>query len=344
MPGRLDKENLYDVIKNIPDQLITGLDIAKDVKIKGKFKAVEISGMGGSALPGNLLRIYLHDLFTRDPKKNHRFGVYQNRFYNLPPEAFDNCLNIISSYSGNTEETISSFKEVLKNNLPCVGIAAGGKVVEMCKKNNIPLILMPPAEKFLVPRMATVCNFAAIFKILVNSGMIEDATEKFELCANKLKRNAKNIEKKGKNIAKKLLSKTPVIYSSIKFKSLAMIWKIMINENAKTPAFHNFFPELNHHEINGYVLPKGKFHIVMLRDNQDHPQNIKRFKITAKVIKEYGTDTTIIDMPEGDLLYKMFAIFQIGCWASYYLALEYGIDPTPIEIVEKFKKILKRNS
>ena len=67
----------------------------------------------------------------------------------MPPEAFDNCLNIISSYSGNTEETISSFEEALKNNLPCVGIAAGGKVVEMCEKNNIPLVRMPPLEKIL---------------------------------------------------------------------------------------------------------------------------------------------------------------------------------------------------
>src|SRR4030042_1277395 len=144
MQKKIDKENLYDVIKNIPDQLLTGLEIAKDVKIEGKFKAVEISGMGGSALPGNLLRIYLHDLFHKDPEKNQRFGIYQNRFYSLPPEAFHNCLNIISSYSGNTEETIASFEEVLKNNLPCVAIAAGGKGVGVWKGNKIPYDPKPP--------------------------------------------------------------------------------------------------------------------------------------------------------------------------------------------------------
>ena len=131
MKNKIDKENLYEVIKNIPDQLIEGLEIARNVKIEGKFKAVEISGMGGSALPGNLLRIYLSDLFRKNRNTGRRFGVYQNRFYNLPHEAFDNCLNIISSYSGNTEETISSFKEALKNNLPCIALASGGKVVEL---------------------------------------------------------------------------------------------------------------------------------------------------------------------------------------------------------------------
>src|SRR4030042_3884866 len=111
----IDKENLYQVIEDIPDQLIEGLEVAKDVKVDGKFKSIEISGMGGSALPGNLLRIYLHDLFRNNPSSNHRFGVYQNRFYTLPPEAYDNCLNIISSYSGTTEETVASFEEALEN-------------------------------------------------------------------------------------------------------------------------------------------------------------------------------------------------------------------------------------
>jgi glucose/mannose-6-phosphate isomerase len=342
MQNKIDKENLYEVIKNIPNQLIKGLEIARNVKVEGKFKAVEISGMGGSALPGNLLRIYLHDLFHKDPERNHRFGIYQNRFYSLPPEAFDNCLNIISSYSGNTEETISSFKEALKNNLPCVGIASGGKVIEMCKNNNISFVLMPPKEKLLEPRMATACNFAAVFQILVNLGMMEDKTKEFQAYADQLKQNGKEMEEAGKSIAIQLKGKTPVIYSSTKFKSLAMIWKIMINENAKTPAIWNFFPELDHNEVNGYVLPQGKFHVVMLCDKNDHLQNIKRFNITADIIKEYGTGTTIIDIPGGDMLYRIFATLQIGCWASYYLALEYGIDPTPIEIVEKFKMLLTK--
>ena len=342
MQNPIDKENLYQVIKDIPNQLIEGLEIAKDVKVAGDFKAIEISGMGGSALSGNLLRIYLSYLFRENRSAYTRFGIYQNRFYKLPHEAFDNCLNIISSYSGNTEETVSSFEEALKNNLPCVGIAAGGKVLEMCKENNTPCVLMPPPEKILQPRMAAACNFAAIFQALVNSGMIEDKRQEFEEAVEKLKNRDLEFEEEGKKIAEEVVGKTPVVYSSTRFKSLAMIWKIMFNENAKTPAFWNFFPELNHNEMVGYTKLQGKFHLIVLRDADDDSRNLKRVEKTTEILKNYGIDSTIVDIPEDGMLLRIFATLQIGCWASYYLALKYEIDPTPVEMVEELKVALTK--
>jgi glucose/mannose-6-phosphate isomerase len=338
----IDKENLYDVIKNIPDQLLTGLEIAKDVKVEGKFKAIEISGMGGSSLPANILRIYLHDLFRKNTSANHRFGIFQNRSYRLPPESFDECLNIISSYSGNTEETLASFEEVLEHKLPCIGIAAGGKVAEMCRENNVPFVLMPPPEKILQPRMALACNFSAVFQVLINSGMVEDKRKDFEEAVSKLKESGQMFEEQGKKIAEKIVGKTPVVYGSTRFKSLAMIWKIMFNENAKTPAFWNFFPELNHNEMIGFTKPQGKFHLIVLRDQEVDPRILKRMQITTNILKKYGTDSTIVDMPEGGMLFQIFATLQIGCWASYYLALKYGINPTPVEMVEELKVALTK--
>lgn len=336
--NKIDKENLYDVIEKMPDQLIEGLEIARNVKVEGEFKAIEISGMGGSSLPWNLLRIYLHDLFHKDPEKNQRFGVYQNRFYSLPPEAFNNCLNIVSSYSGNTEETVSSFEEVLKNNLPCVGIASGGKILEMCEENGIPFVKMPAG---IQPRMANGYNFAAIFQVLVNCGMIEDKKDSFEEAADKLKSNLDIFRVQGEEIADELQEKTPVVYASTKFKSLAMIWKIMFNENSKTPAFWNFYPELNHNEMVGFTKLQGKFHVINLRDKNDHPRNLKRIEVTPDILKDYGVETTMVEMPEDGMLYRIFATLQIGCWASYYLALKYEIDPTPVAMVEELKEKLK---
>lgn len=340
MQNEIDKENLYGVIEKMPQQLAEGLEIAKDVKVDGKFSSIMISGMGGSSLPANLLRIYLNDLFCKNPKDNHRFGIFQNRSYALPPESFDNCLNIISSYSGNTEETVASFEEALKNKLPCVGIAAGGKIIEMCKSNNVPYVLMPPPEKILQPRMASACNFAAIFQVLVNAGMAEDTSYNFAKASNQLAENLEKFKKQGKQIAGELKGKTPVVYATAKFKSLAMIWKIMFNENAKTPSFWNFYPELNHNEMVGFTNPQGKFHIINLRDNNTDPRNLKRFDVTTKILKEFGVDYTMIDMPKGEMLYRIFATLAIGCWASYYLALNYGIDPTPVDMVEKLKAML----
>lgn len=334
-----DPSNFRQMLLDSPGQFAVGFDIARDIHIDGDFRSIEISGMGGSALPGNLLRIYLSDLFKKNPNAK-RLEAYQNRYYSLPHEAFNNCLNFISSYSGNTEETIESFEEALKHNLKCVGLSSGGKIEQMCHENNVPHIKMPvPFENFQ-PRLGTGYFFGAVIQTLINQGLIPDTKDTILETAEKLRENITQFEEKGKELAEKIKGKTPVIYTSTKFKPVAMIWKIMINENGKTPAFWNFFPELNHNEANGFVTPQGKFIAVMLRDPQDHPRNYKRFEVTAQILNEYGTTSEIIDYLEGDIFYKMFSSLLVGGFTSYYLALAYGNDPTPVELVEKFKKLL----
>jgi glucose/mannose-6-phosphate isomerase len=147
-------------------------------------------------------------------------------------------------------------------------------------------------------------------------------------------------EKMGQELAKKLSGKTPVVYASPKYKSVAMVWKIKINENAKTPAFWNFFPELNHNEMVGFTNPQGKFFIIMLKDTDDNPKNLKRYQATADLLNGIGIDSEIIDMEGNNVFLKMFSSINYADWASYYLALAYGQDPTPVDLVEKLKKIL----
>lgn len=333
----LDSQNLRQVIIDSPKQINEGLALAKDIKVKGSFKSIEVSGMGGSSLPANVLRTYLNSIYLKNPKKNKSFGIYQNRFYSLPHEAYDACLNFFASYSGNTEETLSSLKEGLKHKLPAVGFAAGGKLAETCKKNGIPCAIIPGG---IQPRYATGYFFSAMVQVLINAGMIEDVSKELVTLSKKLEKSVIALEKEGKALAKKLKGKTPVIYSSTKFKSLAMIWKIKINENAKTPAFYNFFPELNHNEMVGFTNPQGKFHAVMLMDKNDHPQNIRRMEITAKLLKKKGISSSIIEMPNDNIFNTIFSTLILGDWTSYYLALEYGQDPTPVAMVEDLKKML----
>ena len=333
----LDRENLRQVIIDSPKQIAVGLKLAKNIKIKGNFKSLEISGMGGSSLPANILRIYLNDLYLKNPKKNKSLGIFQNRFYSLPHEAYDQCLNFFASYSGNTEETIASFKEAIKAKLPSVGFATDGKLAELCQKNNIPCVILPAG---IQPRYATGYFFGAMFQVLVNSRIVENKDKELIILSKKLNHDILRLESRGKEIAKKLIGKTPIIYSSPKYKALAMIWKIKINENAKTPAFYNFFPELNHNEMVGFTLPQGKFHIITLIDKKDHPQNIKRMKITAELLKKKGIDSTLIEMPDANIFNTIFSTLILGDWVSYYLALAYKQDPTPVAIVEDLKKKL----
>lgn len=340
MQNPIDKSNLRQMILDSPDQFRVGFEIAKDIRISGTFKSIMISGMGGSALPGNLFRIYLNDLFRQDRPSEQPLSVYQNRSYNLPPESFHECLNFICSYSGNTEETIASFEEALKNDLPCIALSSGGRIEEMALAHGVPHVKLPiPYENFQ-PRVGTGYFFGTMFQILVNQKMVPDMTEDLLKEVEILKQNMAASEEQGKELAKKIVGRTPVIYTTAKYKSVAMVWKIKFNENAKTPAFWNFFPELNHNEMVGFTSPQGKFFVLMFRDASASPQSFKRFEITAKLLREKGVEVEVLDMQGGGVFTKIFLCIALADFTSYYLALEYGQDPTPVDMVEKLKGLL----
>lgn len=329
----LDRSNLRQVILDSPERLLKGIELAGNIKVSGNFSRLIISGMGGSALPGELLKMYLSQL-AENPLE-----IYLNRAYSLPFQSFQNSLNLIASYSGNTEETLSCLNEALEKNLsPIIGFSTGGELEKICQKNNLPVIAAPSG---IEPRSAIGCFFSSMLKMLVNSRLIKDETPELLEAVEKLKREEKNIEELGKTIAQKIQGRTPVIYASDFFRPLSMIWKIALNENAKTPAFYNVYPELNHNEMVGYTLPQGKFHILTLTHKQDRPQIQKRMRLTAELLKEKNIETTFIEMPEGNIFYTIFYTLILGEWISYYLALEYGQDPTPVVMVEKLKSLLK---
>ena len=331
----LDVSDFRKMILDSPDQFRTGFEIAKNIRVPGEYTSVMISGMGGSALPGNIFRIYLNDLFRKSGTPP--LSVYQNRFYSLPPEAYNHCLNFFCSYSGNTEETIASFEEAIQAGLPSVGISSGGKIEALCQEKNIPHIKLPIPTPNFQPRMGTGYFFSALFQVLVNQGLVPDAREEILSQAQGLKEQQGKLEERGQILAKKLVGKTPVVYASAKYKSVAMIWKIKLNENAKTPAFYNFFPELNHNEMVGFSLSQAKFFIIMLRDPEDHPRNQKRYEVTRELLQEKGIEVEILDIEGKGVYSKIFTSIALGDFTSYYLALEYGQDPTPVDMVEDLK-------
>jgi glucose/mannose-6-phosphate isomerase len=333
----IDKSNMRQVILDGPKQFEAGLSLAKPIIFDKEFSSITVSGMGGSSLPVDVLNVYVDDLLNKGGKNIKKFKVFQNRYYVLPPEAYENSLNVISSYSGNTEETITAFEEALSNNLPCIGISSGGKIEKICQEKGVPFVKLPGG---IEPRMAVGYFFGALFQILVNAGMIEDETEEIISAANKIKEKSQKLEEKGIEIAKKIVGKIPVVYANVKYKAIAMIWKIKLNENGKVPAFWNYFPELNHNEINGFANTNGGFFAIMLRDNDDNQKNLKRYDATRQVYGNKGIESDIIDLEGTSTLEKIFFSLHLGDWVSYYLALENDQDPTPVDMVEEFKKLL----
>lgn len=322
------------IILDFPKQFKEGLELARQIKVEGKFDNIVVSGMGGSAWPAEILTAWL----------NLSMHLYINRTYNLPPQTTKKTLAIFSSYSGNTEECLSNYEQALKKGLPMAAITSGGQLKELCQKNNTPLVEIPSG---LLPRMATGYIFTVLYSILANSGLIENKSSEIIDMAKNLKPAGQ--ENQGQKLAEKIKDKIPLIYTSDKLKVLGYIWKIKFNEGSESPAFANYFSELNHNELEGMVHEKECrfhdkpiFHCFILKDSDDHPKIQKRMDLTAEILNETGLSTEIIDLAGQTLLEKLFSAILLADWASYYLAQEYGANPLADETIEGFKKRLKK--
>ena len=336
----LDKSNFRQFILDTPSQFEVGMNLARGIKVDGIFKSLTVTGMGGSALPVNLLQTYCNSLVESSPDYKP-LDIFINRSYSLPPQAKSKeSLNFFSSYSGTTEEVISSLEEAKKLNLPFIGFSSSGDIERLSKEYGMPHVKLPIPYPNYQPRMGTGYFFGSMYQVLVNHGLAPDQTQEIKTSAATFGNLMQSYEEKGKELAKLLKGKTPIIYSSQKYNPSAMIWKIKMNENAKTPAFWNYFPELNHNEMVGFTNPQADFFLIMLRDKTDDPRNLKRYDVTASLLKEKGIDSVILDMDGENTFSKMFLTITLADWTSYYLALEYGHDPTPVDMVEKLKKIL----
>jgi glucose/mannose-6-phosphate isomerase len=321
---------MRQIILDFPKQFEEGLKLAKNIKIEGQFEKVVVSGMGASAWPAEILATWL----SWSPY------IFINRTYNLPPQTNKKTLTIFSSYSGNTEETLTCYQEALKKDLEIATITSGGQLKELCQKNNTPYIEIPTG---LVPRLATGYIFTALYSILTNSGLIEDKSSEIMTMTENLKPAEQ--EKQGQDLAQKLKGKIPLIYTSDQLKILGYIWKIKFNENSKSPAFANCFPELNHNELEGMshekecpFYDKSIFRCFILKDTNDHPKIQQRMDLTAEILNQNGLSTEIINLEGETLLERLFSSILLADWISYYLALEYEIDPLITPTIEEFKK------
>lgn len=325
----IDKSNLRRVILEYPNQLQIGQDFAKNISLpKKNYSNLIICGMGGSALPGDMLINYFQN------KKGSPLPIYINRDYNLPSIATKNSLIFISSYSGNTEETVSCFKEALEIGAPIIAFANGGKIEEIANENNVPLVKYEINFENFQPRYATTYAFAAMHQVLTNLKLTDIITEFPKI-------NSLFFEEKGKELAQKLKNKTPIIYTSNKLKIVAKNWKIKINENSKTPAFWNYFPELNHNEMVGFTNPQGNFFNIVIKTDNDNKLIKKRMEITKELYGKKEIPGEIIEIPGKSYLERILNALILGDWVSYYLALEYNQDPTPVDMVEDFKEKIK---
>jgi len=339
----LDSRGMLALVGKLPDMMEEGwlLAEAADISKPGKINNLVISGMGGSAISGDIISLVL--------RNKADIPVFVNRNYGCPKFVGTGTLFIALSYSGNTEETISAFKEALQKGARIISVASGGELKELSVKNKVPFIEIP---KGLPPRAALGYLLSCAFNILNKCGIfsikedIEEAKKLLKQLSRKYGAACPLRENEVKQMAVRLHGKVPVILACEGTTYAAGLrWKTQLNENGKMTAILSVFPELDHNDLVSFSFLKQGGHdlsFVVLRDEEDLERMKKRIEITKSLIS--GNVGGIAEVwSQGDcLLARIMSLIFYGDHLSVYLAALSGIDPTPVEIIEKLKKELSR--
>ena len=338
-----DHSNFFQFISNFPNQIDEAPSLIKNLDIKSlkkDYQQVVLTGMGGSAIAGDLLKSYLQDEFT--------IPFFVNRNYSLPNFIGPQTLVIACSYSGNTEETISATATALDKKASVIGLASGGKLEQLLTKKGLPFVKIPDGYP---PRQALGYLFFPILNLFQHLDLIQPKNEEIREAIKVLRelreRNAPHITHNhilAKLIAQKLYRKVPVIYTASELLyPVVTRWRNQFNENSKVLAFSNVLPELNHNEIVGWEAPREvleKFNILFLRDQSELSRNKIRLDITKDIFQKNNVPIFEVFAEGKRPLARIFSLIYIGDWVSYYLALLYEKDPFKIDSIQFLKDSL----
>jgi len=320
---------MKEVLLNFPEQIKKSFEIVEKTRLPRvkNVRNIVIAGMGGSAIGADLLRSYLYNEIP--------FTFEVVRHYEIPAYVNKNTLFIASSYSGNTEETLSalSFAKLRTKNI--IAITSNGKL-----ESEVDYVIKIPSG--LQPRCALGYLFFSVLFALIKLKLIRDVKEEVEETYELLKKKSDEFSsEKGAphRLASKLLNKFAIIYCDDRIMPVARRWAGQLAENSKIFSHFNVFPEMNHNEIVGIGEPPLPYYVLFLRTGNEHQKVQKRFEIVKEIIRDFTIYEDIF--AEGkSFLSRIFYLVYFGDWVSYHLAVLRGVDPTPIERINYLKKRL----
>ncbi len=333
---------MLERIHDMPRQCQRAWHKATDFALPPDYTEVNkvvILGMGSSAIGGDLIS----SLVVAEAK----LPIIVHRDYHLPAFVDDKTLLIASSYSGNTEEVLSSFEQSLETGARKLVITTGGKLKNVAEASNVPVFSFDYQAQ---PRAALPFSFLPILCLLGKLGFIHDRSAEVVETVNVLERLAQEINEgvplarnPAKQLAQGLFGRLPVIYGAGIFSGVGYRWKTQLNENSKAWAFYEIFPELNHNAVAGYQLPPqiaSKVMVVLLHSDLLPPRIKLRHQATCQLLDEAGVSHRTVDGEGTSPLAQAMSLVLFGDYASYYLAMLYRVDPSPVKAIEYIKEQL----
>ena len=297
-----------------------------------------VTGMGGSALAALIAKVWLKNTLTIP------FEIV--RGYDLPAWVNSGTLVIASSYSGNTEETLSALEQARAAGAQIGILASGGKLIEISDNDGIAHVSLPTG---LQPRMAVIYNLRALIALFETFDLVQgkldaiaELTGWLEEESSHWKADVPTADNYAKQLAELAVGKTPVFYGGALTAPVAYKWKISWNENAKNVAFWNEYPEFNHNEFMGWAShPVEKpFAVFDLISNLEHSQILKRFEVSDRLLSGLRPKSTVVNLAGDSLIAQLLWGSILADFVSIYVATLNGVDPTPVALIEKFKQEL----
>lgn len=307
-----------------------------------KISNVVILGMGGSAIGGDIVR--------RLAMAESKVPVWVHRDYGLPAFVDASTLIIASSYSGNTEETLSAFTKSLGTRAKKLAITSGGKLKHLAEKEGIPAFIIDCQAP---PRAAFPHSFVPLLGIFQKLGLLGDKSAALKEAVDVLKKLSGDLmetrplaSNRAKQLAARLRGHVAVIYGAEMLSEVAQRWKGEFNENSKAWAFFESFPELDHNAVVGYQFPlevKERIVVLLLRSSSFNPRNLLRYDVTAELLAKAGIAYQFVEATGKSALAQVMSLVLLGDYASFYLAILNEVDPTSTDAIDSVKQYLAQS-
>jgi glucose/mannose-6-phosphate isomerase len=339
---RLDPEEMLGHIDALPAQLEQAWVLGQSLTLPDcrDVRRVVVCGMGGSAIGADLLASYAA------PLSPVPLAVW--RGYDLPAYAAGaETLVIASSHSGNTEETLTAFDRARERGTRVLAISTGGELARRAESCSAPLWRFEHTGQ---PRSAVGFSFGLLLAVVARLGLvpdpaaeIEDAVAAMRLRQDKLRAQVPVVHNPAKRMAGQWVGRWPTVIGSEHLAPVARRWRTQISEIAKAVAQFEELPEADHNLVAGVSNPEALFAqtmVVFLRGSLYHPRNLLRIAATREALMVEGFNTDVIEAQGTSRLAQQWTCLHFGDYCAYYLAMAYGVDPTPVAAIEGLKQRL----
>jgi glucose/mannose-6-phosphate isomerase len=343
---QFDKSGMLDHLHEFPEQCQKAWQKVLKFELPREYTRISkvvIAGMGASAIGGDIVR--------RLALAESKLPVWVHRDYGLPAFVDESTLVIASTYSGNTEETLSAFTKALGNQSKKLAITSGGRLKHLAEKEGIPIFVI---DYQAPPRAAFPYSLVPLVGIFQKLGLLGDKSADLQEVVDILKKVSTDFietqslaSNPAKQLASKLLGHVTVIYGAEMLSEAARRWKAEFNENSKAWAFFESFPELNHNAVVGYEFPvevKDRIFVLMLRSSSLHPRNLLRYEVTSKLLAKAGIDHEFVEARGESSLAQVMSLILLGEYASFYLSMLNEVDPTSTDAINLVKQQLAQSS